>query len=300
MFAGLPIAHREWLPEGEARGTVVIAHGINEHGGRYGHVAQRLVRDGWMVGAPDHRGHGLSGGRRAAVERFDDWITDLDSYIRDVLTAAPRPLFLVGHSLGGLIATVYALRHQDALDGLVLSSPSVMPPAEMSPATMRAGRFLSRWAVQPTGGRAAPRRREPRPGRGRGVPSPTRSSTSARCAPAPAPRSSARSTRCSATSRSCACRCSAVQGTVDLLVDPGAARWVDEHVGSSDHTLHIYDGLYHEVFNEPERDAVLDDVARWLDAHATVGAGAGEAALRRRRSLAAPAAASRAAGASTR
>jgi alpha-beta hydrolase superfamily lysophospholipase len=65
-----------------------------------------------------------------------------------------------------------------------------------------------------------------------------------------------------------------LQGTVDLLVDPGAARWVDGHAGSADHTLRIYDGLYHEVFNEPERDAVLDDVAGWLDAHAAAPAAA--------------------------
>ncbi len=65
-----------------------------------------------------------------------------------------------------------------------------------------------------------------------------------------------------------------VQGTVDLLVDPRAARWVDGHVGSRDHSVRIYEGLYHEVFNEPERDAVLDDVAGWLDAHAPVGAAA--------------------------
>jgi acylglycerol lipase len=66
-----------------------------------------------------------------------------------------------------------------------------------------------------------------------------------------------------------------VQGTVDRLVDPGAARWVDEHTGSADHTLRIYDGLYHEVFNEPERDTVIGDVVAWLDAHAAVGAPAG-------------------------
>jgi alpha-beta hydrolase superfamily lysophospholipase len=60
-----------------------------------------------------------------------------------------------------------------------------------------------------------------------------------------------------------------IQGTVDRLVAPGAAAWVDGHAGSADHTLHVYPGLYHEVFNEPEQDAVLDDVAHWLEAHAS-------------------------------
>ncbi len=271
---GVPIAHREWLPDGQARGTVVIAHGINEHGGRYEHVAVRLVRDGWTVAAADHRGHGLSGGRRAAVERFDDWITDLDGYVREVLIAAPRPLFLLGHSLGGLITTVYALRHQEVLDGLVLSSPSVMPPAAMSPATLRAGRFLSRWASN----LPVVALRLDAVSRDQAVIDAYRADPLVHLGKVRA-RTGAEILRAIEEVHRDIARLRvpvlAVQGTVDLLVDPGAARWVNGHVGSADHTLHIYDGLYHEVFNEPERDAVLDDVAAWLDAHAPVTAATG-------------------------
>lgn len=266
---GIPIAHREWLPDGPARGTVVIAHGINEHGGRYAHVAQRLTRDGWLVGALDHRGHGVSGGRRAAVERFDDWITDLDGYISEVLLDAPRPLFLLGHSLGGLIAIVYALRRQGSLDGLILSSPSVVPPRGMSPATIRVGRFLSRWtanlpvvglrldAVSRDPAVVRAYREDPLVHLGR-----LRARTGAEVllAIAEVQRDIGR-LRLPLLS---------IQGTADLLVAPGAARWVDEHAGSADHTLHVYEGLYHEVFNEPERELVLDDVAAWLNDHAAV------------------------------
>jgi alpha-beta hydrolase superfamily lysophospholipase len=271
---GIPIAHREWLPDGDARGSVVIAHGINEHGGRYAHVAERLVRDGWLVGAIDHRGHGLSGGRRAAVERFDDWISDLDTYVRRILVDAPRPVFLLGHSLGGLIATVYALHHQDAIAGLVLSSPSVIPPKGVSPATIRGGRLLSRVAANlpvmalrldavsrdPAVVRAY--REDPLVHLGK-----LRARTGAEIleAIAEVQREIGRLTL----------PVLSVQGTVDLLVDPDAARWVDEHTGSTDHTLHIYEGLYHEVLNEPERDTVLDDITGWLDAHARVAAPAG-------------------------
>ena len=262
---GVPIAHREWLPDGDGRGTVVIAHGINEHAGRYAHVAERLAEERWLVAAPDHRGHGLSGGRRAAVERFEDWVSDLDSYIRDVLVDAPRPLFLLGHSLGGLIATVDALRHQPVLDGLILSSPSVVAP-RLSPATRRAGRLLSRWASNlpvvalrldavsrdPAVVRAY--REDPLVHLGR-----VRARTGNEILRAidEVQRDIGRLRLPLLT----------MQGTVDHLVDPGAARWVDTHVGSPDHTLRIYEGLYHEVFNEPERGAVLDDVAAWLAAH---------------------------------
>jgi len=270
---GIPIAHREWLPDDEARGSVVIAHGINEHSGRYAYVADRLVRDSWLVAALDHRGHGLSGGRRAAVERFDDWVTDLDGYIRGVLTEAPRPLFLLGHSLGGLIATIYALRHQDALDGLILSSPSVMPPPRMSPATVRAGRLLSRWAsnMPVVALRLDAVSRDP------AVVQAYRDDPLVHLGKMRA-RTGAEALRAIEEVQSDISKLHlpllTVQGTVDLLVDPGAARWVDSHAGSPDHTLRIYDGLYHEVFNEPERDQVLDDLAGWLDAHATPAAAA--------------------------
>ncbi len=268
---GVPIAHREWIPDGDARGSVVIVHGINEHGGRYAHVAQRLVRDAWLVAAIDHRGHGLSGGRRAAVERFDDWVADLDTYVRRVLLDAPQPLFMLGHSLGGLIAIVYALHHQDNLSGLVLSSPSVIPRSGVSSATLRTGRLLSRVAANlpvvalrldavsrdPDVVKAY--RDDPLVHLGK-----VRARTGAEILDA--------ITEVQRDIGRLKLPLLSVQGTVDLLVDPGSARWVDEHAGSADHTLRIYDGLYHEVFNEPERDAVLDDVARWLDAHAPVGA----------------------------
>jgi alpha-beta hydrolase superfamily lysophospholipase len=265
---GIPIAHREWLPDGDARGTVVIVHGINEHGGRYEHVAERLVRDGWMVAALDHRGHGLSGGRRAAVERFDDWVTDLDSYLRGVLTDAPRPVFMLGHSLGGLIATVYALRHQDSLAGLILSSPSVMPPTNLSPSTVRMGRLLSRWAsnLPVVALRLDAVSRDP------AVVQAYREDPLVHLGKVRA-RTGAEVLRAIEEVHRDISRLRlpvlALQGTDDLLVDPHSARWVDEHTGSTDHTLRIYDGLYHEVFNEPERETVLDDVAGWLAAHHT-------------------------------
>jgi alpha-beta hydrolase superfamily lysophospholipase len=265
---GTPIAHREWLPDGEARGIVVVAHGINEHGGRYAHIAQRLTGEGWMVAALDHRGHGLSGGRRAAVERFDDWISDLDAYIRAVLAAPPRPLFVLGHSLGGLIAAVYAIRHQERLDGLVLSSPSVMPPRSMSPAALRAGRLLSRWAANlpVVGLRLDAVSRDP------AVVRAYREDPLVHLGRVRA-RTGAEVLRAIAEVRRNIGRLRVplltMQGTLDLLVDPEAARWVDGHTGSPDHTLLIYDGLYHEVFNEPERERVLDDLSGWLNAHAT-------------------------------
>lgn len=264
---GAAIAHREWLPAGDPRGTVVVVHGINEHGGRYRHVAARLASAGWLVAAADHRGHGLSEGRRAAVERFDDWVADLDTYIAGVLAAAPRPLFLLGHSLGGLIAVVYALDHASSLAGLVLSSPSVLPPSNLSPPVRAAGRWLSRWAANVPVVRlqldAVSRdpavvtayRTDPLVHQGR-----VRARTGAEVLGA--------IERVHREIGRLELPVLVIQGTIDRLVDPRSAAWVDSHVGSPDHTLRIYDGLYHEVLNEPERETVIADVVHWLDAHA--------------------------------
>lgn len=263
---GVPIAHREWLPAGDALGTVVIAHGVNEHGGRYEHVAERLCAAGWMVAAADHRGHGRSGGRRAAVERFDHYVSDLDTYIAWVLIDAPRPLFLLGHSLGGLIAVAYALRHADRLAGLILTSPAVVLPSSVSPLQVRMGRLLSRYAANLP---VIPLQRD-KVSRDPDVvhaylTDPLVHTGNIRA------RTGAEILDATLDVQSRAGEITlpllAMQGTVDMLVDPSAARWMTEHVGSADTTLKIYEGLYHEVLNEPEREQVIDDVIAWLDAH---------------------------------
>ena len=84
---GIRIRYRTWLPEGVPVGVVVIAHGFAEHGGRYRHVAERLVAEGLAVRAPDHRGHGLSEGKRTSVVRFDDYVDDLTTVITPPATS---------------------------------------------------------------------------------------------------------------------------------------------------------------------------------------------------------------------
>src|SRR5690606_39031799 len=115
-----------WLPSGEPRGIVLLCHGLGEHSGRYGNVVGALVPDGWAVYGVDHRGHGRSGGRRAHLRRYADWLADFDAFRRVVVARHPGlRVFLLGHSMGGQIALAYALDHQDELAGLVLSAPAL-------------------------------------------------------------------------------------------------------------------------------------------------------------------------------
>ncbi len=146
---GLSLFWRLWLPyEGSTRGRLLLSHGYAEHGGRYRHVGERLTQAGWEVVVPDHRGHGRSQGRPVSVVRFDDYVDDLHTIAAQV--AAERgdaPTVLFGHSMGGLIAALYALRHAGELRGLVLSAPAVLP-GRVSAISVAAGRLLARVAPE--------------------------------------------------------------------------------------------------------------------------------------------------------
>ena len=131
---GLTLQLRSW-PCDAARGTLLIVHGLGEHSGRYEAVAGELVRQGWAIRAHDQRGHGRSEGRRGAVAAADSLCADLAVVIDHVRRHAGAPLVLLGHSLGGLVAARFvaeALAPRPAswsrpVDALVLSSPALDP-----------------------------------------------------------------------------------------------------------------------------------------------------------------------------
>ena len=119
------IVVHEW-PREHPRYVALIAHGYGEHAQRYAHVADHVVRHGAAVYAPDHLGHGRSEGERALVERVDDMVDDLDAVARKASGDHPDVLLvLIGHSMGGLLATRYAQRHGSRLAALVLSGPAI-------------------------------------------------------------------------------------------------------------------------------------------------------------------------------
>ena len=266
---GLRIHHRTWLPSGQTTGVVIIAHGFAEHGGRYERIAERLTTDGFAVRAPDHRGHGLSEGKRTSVVRFADYVDDLSTVIAQGRARwQGLQLFLLGHSMGGLIALDLALRPDASIDGLILSAPAACP-REMSKVTLAIGRALSRVAPN-TGVVRLPLNRisrdpavvdaynhDPLVFRTQ-----IRAQLGAEMLTA--------MERVDARLPSLQVPLLVMQGTADGLVDPGCGPHVCARAGSADKTLKMYDGLWHEIFNEPERDHVLDDLTRWLRAHRDV------------------------------
>ena len=124
---GTRLARRRWPATTAARGTVLIVHGLGEHSGRYGHVADRLLAHGWRVTAYDLRGHGTSDGLRGRLRRDDDLLTDLATVLDAERAVFQGPMVLLGHSMGGLVAAHFVADAVRPVDALILTSPALDP-----------------------------------------------------------------------------------------------------------------------------------------------------------------------------
>ena len=127
---GLNIFVRSWRPDGKARGVIVIVHGFNAHSGRYIWVAGQFAANDLAVYALDLRGRGKSDGERYYVDRFGDYVSDVASLMTLVKSREPGlPIFLLGHSAGGVVSCIFTLEHQSDLAGLICESFAFQVPA---------------------------------------------------------------------------------------------------------------------------------------------------------------------------
>jgi len=257
---------QSWSPK-KAKGVVVIAHGLAEHSGRYGHVGERLVGAGYAAYAYDHWGHGKSGGTMGNIEGFPHLRADLDTLLSKARGEHPGlPVFLLGHSFGGLIALDYLVtRGESGLTGLVLTGAAVDPSVgtaverAMAPLLSRIAPNLGVTALDATAvsrDQAVVRAYVDDPLNYHGK---IKARTGAEGLKAVE--------RVHAGLRKVTLPVLILHGGDDRLTSPAGSKAVAEKIGSVDKTLTVYDGLYHEIFQEPEQKAVLDDVVTWLDAH---------------------------------
>jgi alpha-beta hydrolase superfamily lysophospholipase len=256
---------------GAPTAVVVIAHGAGEHSGRYEHVAAALVNAGVAVFALDHRGHGRSDGPRALIEHVDLTVSDLDQLVVLAQAAHPGlPVFLLGHSMGAMIALRYAPVHQDRLAGVILSG--ALAALENVPAPLRlVGQLLSRIAprtpliaIDPSLVSRDPAvvqayRDDPLVHHGK---LPARTAAQIADTVASFPR----------TVGAITVPVLIMYGTADALCPPAGSVMVGELIGSADRTVTPYAGLFHEILNEPERETVLDEIRGWLAARITAPA----------------------------
>jgi len=261
------IYYQNWLPNGDPKAVLITVHGLAEHSGRYMNLVNHFVPLNYAVYGLDHIGHGKSDGPRVYVDRFDDFTSTLKTFFDMVKTWHPdKPIFLVGHSMGGLISAIYLLDHQSELTGAILSGPSVQIPDNISSITIVFGKIFS--TLMPKLGIVALDAegvsRDPAVVKAY-VDDPLvyTGKTTARLA---AELLKAMG-RVSAEASKITLPILIIQGGADRLVDPSGAQMLYVTVGSKDKAIKIYDGLYHEVMNEPEHDQVLSYMEGWLASH---------------------------------
>ena len=263
---GVRIFWQAWLPDGEPRAVVGLAHGASEHSGRYAWTGEQLSARGYALYALDHRGHGRSEGARAVIDRVDNAVADVGTLLALASgeNGDAKP-FLFGHSMGGFLSIAFATRRQDEIRGLMLSAPVAVLEAASSLQRI-AGNVLS--AIAPKLGvyaiDSSTVSRDPEMVRDYDAdPLNFHGKLPARTV-AEMAREVARFPD---TIPSITVPLLIQVGTADALVPPDSSNLVYDLASSEDKTIKHYQGLYHEILNEPEREAVVADTLAWLDAH---------------------------------
>ena len=258
-------------PRGPPRGTLLLVHGLGEHGGRYAHVMARLAECGWAVVGYDQRGHGRSPGARGAIPAADSLLADLGAVLRQLRPARPGPLLLLGHSMGGLVVGRFVAEGLadapaawwQAVDGLVMSSPA------LDPGMSRGKQMLLALAAPLAPGLALGNGLQP--GWICRDPAVVRAYLAD---PLVHDRVTPRLVRFIVDAGLWVRQAAARWQTPTLLLYAGADRCVAPQ-GSAAFAAAApparvqarrYDGLAHEIFNEPEQARVLDDLTAWLSA----------------------------------
>lgn len=262
---GATIFTQAWMPA-SPRAVIVLAHGFGEHSGRYGHVAAAFCAAGYGVATMDHRGHGRSGGPRARISAIGELTADFAIYRDEVAERFDLPQVLLGHSVGGAVVVDHLQGDHPPVTAAVLSAP-FLRNAQPVPTALR--------TIAPLLARLAP-----------GIPTVAIDAAAVSRDPAVVaayeddplvyhgklPAASA--AVMVAMEEALLPAAGAIteptlilHGSEDRLAAVGGSRDLAGTLGAEVVDLKIYDGLYHEVFNEPEQDRVLADVVAWLDDH---------------------------------
>lgn len=260
------------------KGLIVVVHGYCEHRGRYRHIAEHLVKNGYAVLVGDLRGHGESGGARGFVRRFGDYLDDLTAFLAEGkklysgkagaaekdLPPQDRPI-LLAHSMGGLVVLQYLLAHPSCARAVAMSSPFL--GIKLAVPAWKRGLGLVASLLHPT--LRLPNGIDPRdvshdPAICDGY------STDPLITHEATARWFTETTSAQSDTRA---RAHLVKSPIlfleagdDRIVDSAASQAVFSRISSADKTLNVYPGLYHEIFNEsePDRQRVLTDLTNWL------------------------------------
>lgn len=258
---GATLFLREWTPAGVSRAALLLCHGLGEHSGRYAHVAERLAGIGITVWAHDHRGHGQSSGARGALASSDDLVVDAEQVLVELAGATGDVPFIAGHSMGGPVAGMVALRGKVPVRGLILSSPALMTRA--AGGLVAFGKVMAK--VAPNMAMSNQLQVE-YVARDLAVVDAYRKDPLVH--PTITPRLFAWIVNTGKALREAApgwkTQTLVLFAGADRLVDPAGARAFVAALPTGIGVAHEYPAFYHEIFNDPEKDAPLGDLEAWL------------------------------------
>ena len=262
---GEPVYYQNWTPEGDARAVLLLVHGLAEHSGRYRHFAEYFTTAGYALCALDHPGHGRSAGKRCHIRRFSDFMSVLDECVNRLKDAYPGvPRVIVGHSMGGLIAAAFLLERQSEFVAAVVSGAAIRTPQPPSRFVLLIVKMIA--SLLPGVGvmqlDSSGVSRDPQVvDKYDNDPLVHRGKVSARLA-----------AELFAAMDSVLADAPRIQlpmlllhGGSDSLTDVNGSKLLHDRISSEQKKIIVYDGLFHEVYNEPEQLAVMADVKAWLD-----------------------------------
>lgn len=261
---GLSLFYQAWYPPSTAKAIVALVHGFGEHCDRYHTVTTALTQAGYAIFGFDNQGHGRSEGQRGHIDRWQDYRDNVSAFLAQVRRHEPGlPLFILGHSLGGLIVLDYSLTSPEDIAGIIISGPPIRPVGIAKPYRVAIARILSgiwpRFSMDVGAGPETLSRDPAIVNQMQDDPL-THSVATVRWG-----------TECLVT-------ISKVRKTINQLQVPillihGSADTVNDVRGSQeiferipvDKTLKIYPGSYHEPHNDLDRNQVMGDIISWLD-----------------------------------
>jgi alpha-beta hydrolase superfamily lysophospholipase len=266
---GLKTFYRHYqCPDERAR--LVIAHGLGEHSGRYGNVVGQLVPMNISIWAPDHRGHGQSAGKRGHILNFEQYVLDLRLMVELAREGLPegRKIFLLGHSMGGLIALYFSEKYQDLIDGVIVSSPALGMVVAVPAVKNFLGKVMSfLWPGLSMGNELDAGKI-------------SHDETVVRAYqndPLVHDRVTARwfteflSVMDTVNQQAAQIHIPVLMQVAgdDHLVNVRSSKQFFEKLTTEDKTLYVYSGLYHEIYNEvaDQKKKVLKDLQIWIESH---------------------------------
>jgi alpha-beta hydrolase superfamily lysophospholipase len=266
-YQDLNLYYQCWLPASEPRAVLLVNHGLAEHSGRYTNLVNYFGPRGYSIYGFDHRGHGRSPGLRGYVEDFSSFVNDLGIFLSIIRSKYQNTkIFIIAHSVGGTIATAYAVNNQDKFDGLILSGPTLKAGASVPPGLIFIAPLLSllipKVGLYTIDASAISRDK----------------AVVAAYVNDPLVYQGKIRTRLGVeiikTMQVLPSQMSRIHlpvmilhGTKDRLSEPKGSQILYDRVKSDDKTLKLYDGFFHEIFNEPDHEQVFGDVETWLTAH---------------------------------